>query len=68
MTAITIALLLMNAKCDVACKYEGFDGGYMAENKCACITYIETKDLLTKKSIATFKGIATIPENKDDAL
>lgn len=49
MNAVAIAPMILNAKCDIACKYEGFDGGYAAEKKCACVSYLLQSDLLTPK-------------------
>lgn len=46
---IATAIMLLNAKCDIACKYEGYDTGVASNGDCACIEYFEQGDLFSAK-------------------
>lgn len=43
--------LIMSAKCDVACKYESYSGGFWipVKSKCRCFDDYEARDILLRK-------------------
>lgn len=46
---LALALEVLSAKCEIACKYEGYSDGWYAKGKCACVEYFDPKDLFSTK-------------------
>jgi hypothetical protein len=63
--ATIVSIAVLNAKCEVACKYEGFDDGrFFSKAKCICLMYLDAALLFNKKAFPVLPRKA--PKSDED--